>query len=245
VEPQVQRHVQARLETRLRLSAGWSFKAPTAMQTSASPINHVTMWVLSNPSLSPERAFTIQAGLEQDLLDKRLLLGVTGYHSDIDDLITMAATGETMDGLPVIMYQNVNTAQIKGVELTADTELMEELHLLLTYAYTDARDGDTDERLVNTPEHAVNVKLAYDNQTYRFGGTFSLSYTSDQINTDYGIGGSLLTDEFTTVGAKVWKDFMQNGRISLEATNIFDDALTGSATIYVARSVMARINFTF
>jgi outer membrane receptor for ferrienterochelin and colicins len=231
--------------TRLRFSTGWSFKAPTAIQTSAAPINHVTMWVYSNPSLEPERAFTVQAGLEQDLLDKRLVIGLTGYHSDIDDLITMAATGDIVSGMPVIMYQNVSTAEIQGVELMAEAELMDELHLLLTYAYTDARDGDTDERLVNTPEHALGARLSYENKTYRFGGTLSLSYTSDQVNTDYGIGGSLLTDEFTTVGAKVWKDFMENGRISLEATNLFDEALTGSDTIYIAQSFVAQINFTF
>lgn len=231
--------------TRVRLSAGWSFKAPTALETSADPINHYTMWILSNPSLEPERAFTWQVGLEQELLDARLVLGVTYYHSDIDDLITTAATGATMGGLPVIAYENVNEAEIQGVEATVNAELLDELHLLLTYAYTDARDGDTDERLVDTPEHAVSAQLDYDNAKYRFGGTLSLSYISDQVNMDYGIGGSLRTDEFTTVGLKVWKDFMENGRFSLEADNIFDEPLRGSDTIYVAQSIMARIRFDF
>ncbi|WP_321414561.1 TonB-dependent receptor [uncultured Desulfobacter sp.] len=233
------------LSTRLRFSTGYSFKAPTAIQSSADPINHVSMYVLSNSCLEPERAFTIQAGIEQDFLNARLVLGVTGFYSDIDDLITMAATDQLLNGLPAVMYQNVNSAEIKGIEVTADAELMAWLHLLLTYAYTDARDKDTNDRLVDTPEHAVSVKLDYDNEKYRFGSTLSLSYTSDQLNTDYGIGGSLVTDEYTSVGLKVWKDILKNARISVEAANIFNQSLTGSDTIHVDQSVMARLNFTF
>ena len=231
--------------TRFRASAGWSFKGPTAMETSATPIFHHAWWVVANPSLEPESAFTWQAGLEQELFHDDLVVGATYYHSDVDNLITTDATGELMEGLPVRQHQNVNEAEIQGAEVTAKARLLDELHLLLTYAYTDARDGSTDERLINTPEHAFSGQLDYDNVEYGFGGALSLSYTSDQVNPNYGLGGPLRTEDFMTVGLKVWKDFLDCGRISLEANNIFDEELRGSDTIYVARSFVVQVNFKF
>lgn len=232
--------------TRLRGSFGWSFKAPGAMETSGNPTNHGVMWIVSNPGLKPERAFTWQLSMEQELLEKDIIFGVTYYNSHVEDRITNAPTGATMGGLPVISYMNQNKADIQGVEATANFKLMEPLHLLLSYAYTDAKDGDTHKRLVDTPEHTFGAQLDYTNTEYRFGGSLSLAHASDQKNKDYGLpGASLLTKDHTTVGCKIWKDFWDHGRVSLEAQNIFDEPLRGSDTIYVRQSVLARIDFDF
>lgn len=232
--------------TKLRASAGMSFKAPSAMQTAGTDMTDGYMWITPNSDLDPERAFTWQLGIEQDLFEDRLLVGLTYYNTKVEDMITTAATGKLKDGLPLMTYENKDEADLQGIEASANITITDPLHLLLTYAYTDARDGETGNRLVNTPEHAFGAKLNYDNDTYDFGGTLSLSHTTDQLNTDYGISGaSERTKDYTTVDLKVWKDFWEDARITLSATNLFDEPLRGSDTIYVRRSFIAQLDFTF
>lgn len=232
--------------TRFRGSAGWSFKAPSAQQTSASLISHGPMWVESNPSLNPEKAFTWQLGVEQDLFEKMITVGLTYYNMSIKDMIVTTSTGRLIGGNPVMSFENKNKADIQGIEFMADIQIIDPLHLQLSYAYTNAKDADTKQRLVDTPENAFSAQLDYTNADYRFGGNLSVSYTSDQTNTDYGLpNASLRTKSYTTTGLKIWKDFLEGGRVSLEVDNLFDNPLIGSDTIYARRTIMTRLEYAF
>lgn len=232
--------------TRIRASTGWSFKAPSALQASAGNINHGSMWVVSNSALDPERAFSWQVGVEQDLFEDRVTVGVTYYNTRVKDMIVQVGTGALISGLPVFSYENKNSAKLQGIEAMADWAIMDPLHLQLTYAFTDAKDGETNERLVDTPEQTFGAMLDYTNKEYGFGGSVSLSHTTDQLNTDYGLATmSLHTEDFTTVGLKVWKDFWEDSRIALVASNVLDEPLRGSDTTYLRRSIMAQLDFKF
>lgn len=230
--------------TRIRAATGWSFKAPSAMQTSAEPITDgVYMWLDPNPDLEPERAFTWQIGVEQDLFDKRLVVGVTYYDTTIDHMITTVDTGAIRAGLPVYTYENIDKARLRGIEASANIQIMDPLSLMLTYAFTDARNTKTDKRLPDTPEHAFGAQMDYTNRKYGFGATATLKHTTDQLNSYYAT--HRYAKDFTTVGLKVWKDLGKSARISLMADNIFDEPLRGSDTIYVRRSLMSQLEFTF
>lgn len=229
-------------DSKIRASVGRSFRAPSTLYTSAEPINHVVQWVFANPDLKPEKAVTWQVGLEQGFFQRRLKLSATYYHTNVQDMINYAATGDTWLGLPVITHENMAEAKIQGVEASADLVITKELDLHLNYAYTDARDEKTDERLIDSPEHSFNAMLDYANKPSRWGGAISLAYTGDQRNLVFAPGASPKTEAFTSVGVNVWKEFMKGSRLTFQVDNLFDEDLKGSDTIYAGRSVMARLD---
>ncbi|WP_156360695.1 TonB-dependent receptor plug domain-containing protein [Dethiosulfatarculus sandiegensis] len=232
-------------DTILRASVGWSFKAPSGMETASQPMNHYVNWVFPNPDLKPEKAVTYQVGLEQGFFDRRLLVSATYYHSDLKDMIARCATGKTYLGLPVATFMNLDEARIQGVEATASYSVIKGLDLNLSYAYTDAINKKTDQRLTDTPEHSVNAWIDYNNSTYFWGGSFSMNYTGDQKNMMFTPAASPETEEFTTFGLKLWKDFQNVGRLSFEVDNLFDEDLKGSDTIYVGQMFMLNFRFGF
>lgn len=229
----------------VRASVGRSFKAPSALKTSAEPINHVVQWVFANPDLEAEKSVTWQVGVEQRFWQRRLTFAATYYHTQLEDGITYAATGDTFLGLPVTTYKNIEEARIQGVETTLDISIVEDLNLHLAYAYTDAKNEKTDETLNNVPEHSVNALLEYANHSYGFGGGISLDYTSEQLNLVFAPDASPETEAFTTVGVNVWKAFSDTGRLKLQADNLFDEELDGSDTIYVGQSIMVKLELQF
>ena len=222
--------------TKFRAGLGKTFKAPTPGQMSSERFWMVYMWAQGNPDLKPEEGFTWQVGLDQDLWDGRLNLGITYYNTELTDMI---AEGLRDDG--VYSYSNISEGEIQGVETTANIALWASYHLVLTYAYTDARDGQTGERLVCVPEHSFGAQLDYANKKYGFDAMLSVSHTTDQIN---GMSAGT-TEDFTTVGCKLQKDIMENGRIILAMSNLFDQELRGSELFYPRQAIKAGIEFDF
>lgn len=231
--------------SKIRASVGWSFKAPLALQTSASPINHITAWLVSNPDLKPEKAITWQIGLEQDFFERRLVLGTTFYHTRIRDMISQTGTDRTMGGLPVITHKNLQKARIQGAEASARLKILEELYLGFGYAHTNARDEKTSRRLPDTPEHTFSGSLEYEDAALGLGGTVSLVHTTAQRNQQFMPTLSARTDPFTTTDLKLWKDFLESGRLSFEVKNLFDRELKGSDTIHAGRSFLCGLEFSF
>ncbi len=160
-------------------------------------------------------------------------------------MINYASTGETYLGIPTMTYENLEEARIQGVEATADFSIMEGFDLHLNSAYTNAKNKETDERLIDTPEHSFGAVLDYTNKPHRFGGAMSLTYTSDQRNLVFAPGASEQTEAFTSIGFNVWKTLFKNTRLKLEVDNLLDEDLEGSDTIYVGRSIMAKLDFQF
>ncbi|UZJ40149.1 TonB-dependent receptor [Prosthecochloris sp. SCSIO W1101] len=229
-------------DSKIRASVGRSFKAPSALITSAEPINHIVQWVFANPDLKPEKSVTWQIGLEQGFFDRRLRLSTTYYHTSVRDMINYAATGDTWLGLPVLTHENMDEATIQGIEASADLSITGELGLHLNYAYTDARNSMTDERLIDTPEHSFNAMLDYSDSAHDWGGAITFGYSSDQRNLMFAPTASPKTEPFTSVGVNVWKEVMDGCRLTAQVDNLFDEELKGSDTIYAGRSIMARLD---
>jgi vitamin B12 transporter len=71
----------AAAHTRVRGSVGTGFKEPTFFENFDSPFS------VGNPDLKPERSFSIEGGLDQDLMGERLGIGVTVFAQQFRDLI--------------------------------------------------------------------------------------------------------------------------------------------------------------
>ncbi|MEM6382598.1 MAG: TonB-dependent receptor [Pseudomonadota bacterium] len=134
-------------ETRFHASVGTGAKAPSLRQRAATP------------NLRPEESIGFDAGVTQTLFDGRLTLDVTGFYQEIDDLIVY--TGGFF-GFASEAWDNVDEAEIFGVEITADARVVPgHLDARAHYTYTDARDAVSDDRLQRRPEHEAELTLIY------------------------------------------------------------------------------------
>ena len=131
--------------TRLKASYGTGFKAPSLFELYDG--------FYGNRNLNPEKSSGVDVGVEQELLEGKLALGGTLFHSKIDDLI---------DSNPVTFAAiNVGEATTQGAEFTANYRPINPLNLSAGYTYTDAEDDNTGQRLLRRARHKANASAQY------------------------------------------------------------------------------------
>lgn len=144
-------------DTYLRTSIGEAFRPPTLYE-----LYRTWSWSAgtyhSNPDLGPETLWNYEAGLDQYLLDRRLRLSVTAYHTDAYDLISTYWVGRDN------YKDNLSRARINGIELEADVTPVKWLRFWGNYAYNQteaiknrrnpAADG---KRLAGYPVMVMNL----------------------------------------------------------------------------------------
>ena len=94
--------------TIFRAAAGKGFKTPTFTE------NFSRGFATGNPDLDPEKSFSWEAGVDQQLWENRLAVGATYFHQKFDDLITYVNRPD-----PQPDFENIQAAESKGIELTA------------------------------------------------------------------------------------------------------------------------------
>jgi len=97
-------------EARLRASTGLGVKEPTVLQSfSPSPYFH------GNPDLKPERAHTVEAGLEQRLWNDRARVEAVGFANRFSNRISTRTTNPaTFEA----QYFNIGLSRARGAELS-------------------------------------------------------------------------------------------------------------------------------
>jgi iron complex outermembrane receptor protein len=88
--------------------------------------------------LDPETPFNIEAGIRANLLDSRLYLSVTGFHTDYGDFQS------SVDALGGALTTNINNVRSRGFELEAVSYPNDRLSLNFSLAYVDATIEDFD-----------------------------------------------------------------------------------------------------
>ncbi len=149
--------------TRLRATAGNAFREPTFIE------NFSTGFVVGNPGLKPERATTVDAGVEHELVGGRAQLALTGFAQRFANMIDYEGTGSSCG----YSYCNVAEATSRGVELEAHGRVFGALQagvgatFLKTKVETpgfDSGDGGLYRRgqsLIRRPERKVTGELSY------------------------------------------------------------------------------------
>jgi vitamin B12 transporter len=99
-------------ETKLKASAGLGIKEPTVLQSfSLSP------YYLGNPDLLPERARTVEAGVEQRLAGNRAKVEVTWFDNQFRNLIS---TRTTDPATFTAQYFNIGLSRARGAEVATE-----------------------------------------------------------------------------------------------------------------------------
>jgi vitamin B12 transporter len=155
--------------TVLRANYGDGYKAPTLYEQLSS---------YSNPfaPLAPEKAVGWEAGLDHDMLDKKLRASVTYFSRSEHDLIDYDDCFSTDPGCvlrPYGYYFNVDRAHVRGIETGLQGHPAEGWSVWLNYTNLRAIDALTGLSLARRPHVTDNAGLSWSSKS---GASLGASY---------------------------------------------------------------------
>jgi iron complex outermembrane receptor protein len=140
----------------------------------------------ANQLLPPEKGEQYEAGVKTELFDGRLRSTLAVYQLTKQNILT-PDTG-TLNPSDFIA---VGQARSQGVEFDITGQIIENLSVIASYAYTDARvtrdyTANQGHRLINVPRHGGSVWLRYDFRNYEALNGLSLGFGSYMVGQRMG-----------------------------------------------------------
>jgi len=154
----------------IKTSWGEGFKVPTIFQTTFFCCGAES----ANTNIRPEESTSYDLGFDFNLKDK-FSFTLVYFKKDINDQINFSF------GLGG--YENIDFVESDGFEVSANSEITEEINLYLNYSYIDSIDG-RGQRLINIPKDSGELALTY-NSSFNLSGSLTIKYNGSEIST-YG-----------------------------------------------------------
>ena len=205
--------------TTLRASVGKAFKSPTIRQLYYQGIyRHGSNYLESNPDLDPETAISWTAHLEHRMMDNKLELGLGLFRTDVEDMVIRYDTGRvTGDSVPIYSYQNINEAQIQGLELTVRATPSRQFSVNAGLSYTDGENKDSGNVLPYVPEYNASIVPTYFNERLATGVSGAVNWFDKQYRNS---SNTREVDSYTTADVRLWKQLSDLAKVSLDVKNI-------------------------
>lgn len=146
----------------LRLSFGQGYRVPNMKERFYSfDHSHLGYVVIGNPNLKPESSDSYQLGLslvQSDTWNAEINL----FLNSVEDLIqTDYERATTVNGITQYSYSNVNKAETRGIETSANYQINPYFSLNAAYTYTEAKDKSSDHFLTRRPKHIARLGTNY------------------------------------------------------------------------------------
>ncbi|HEU5254655.1 MAG TPA: TonB-dependent receptor [Vicinamibacterales bacterium] len=185
VAPRISIAVAAAANTKLKFNAGLGVKEPTILQSfSPSPS------FLGNPDLDPERATTVDAGIEQRLFAQRVKIEAIWFDARYKNIIST----RTISFTPFLsQYFNIGLTKAHGAELAFDTAPAAALRVRGGYTLTVSRIAES-----TSPTNPVFAVGAWAFRRPRHSGFVEAVWTADRFAADL---------RGTFIGRRVDSDF--------------------------------------
>jgi outer membrane receptor protein involved in Fe transport len=106
--------------------------------------------LIGNPDLKPERTVSYEVGV-QHLIAQDLMIDVTGFYKDIDNLLSTVVINDTRDpdtpqeATEYTTYKNTDWGNARGLECTIQKKFREDWMGRLVYTYQIAKGRSSDE----------------------------------------------------------------------------------------------------
>ncbi|NOU20666.1 MAG: TonB-dependent receptor [Methyloglobulus sp.] len=189
----------------------------------------------NNIPLAPEISEQFEAGLKTEWFDGRLTTSLAYFHITKDNILKQ--TGD-------VTFETVGAARSQGIEFDLAGQVTDELSVIATYAYTDARitkdrglifddngvvigsnNGNQGNRLPTVAEHSGStwLKYAFQNNNLKglslgVGAYLASSREGDNENS-YQLPGYVRADAFAGYSFNIGKTKLTT---QLNVTNVFD-----------------------
>ena len=141
--------------TQIKGSVGTGFKAPSLYQLYGPDIDYGAWgyYVVGNENLEPEESIGYDIGIEQPLIDKQLVIAVSWFWNDIDNLI------DYNDADNSVGYYTISGVQTQGIESSISWYPCDYFNIQLGYTYTDIETNG--EQLYRRPFHKGTADLNF------------------------------------------------------------------------------------
>lgn len=204
--------------TRLHASAGTGVQNPTLYDQ----FGFIPGQFVGNPDLEPEKSRGWDLGVTQELMGGRGSVDVTYFEDRLSNEITTVFDLATFESTPV---NQPGVSRRKGVEVTGDFALTDDVRLGLGYTYLDARDPDG-SREVRRPMHELGLDLGYSLPNRKTEVTLGVEHVAGLTDFDFtapSFGGTKIPlEDYTLVNLAV--SHAVNDRVELtgRVENLFD-----------------------
>ena len=210
----------------LRTSIGTAFRAPTFNELYYPDVG----FFVGNPELKAETSTSFEVGVRGQY--SAFFWDLAGYQTDIDDFIGFSGTRN----------ENISKARIRGVELSAGTELDDwTLQAALTYTDPENRgdDGEKGNRLPRRSTQSLRLDVDRELGDWSLGSSWIAQNHryDDAANEDRLSGFGLVNLRAGWQFAPLW-----SARVSVE--NVFDKQYeTASDYINAGRAAMVSVDY--
>jgi vitamin B12 transporter len=222
-------------KTRLRVTYGTAFNAPSFAQSQGSAYNG------PNAQLQPEQAHTLDASLEAGLFDGRVRASVGAFDQHFSQLIqyVSAVTSGPPDYTVITpaYYSNLTQARAKGFEGELHAILIDHLTAAASYTQTIAQvykvspayagSSSPGDALLRRPSHIGSLNLAYALPNLG-SAAITTSYVGKRADVDFSQFPSptVTLPSYVKVDASVAADLLHTPQYTVAATgrveNLFD-----------------------
>ena len=204
--------------TRLHASAGTGVQNPTLYDQ----FGFIPGSFVGNPDLEPEKSRGWDVGVTHELMGGRGSVDVTYFEDRLTNEITTVFDLATFESTPV---NQPGVSRRKGVEMTGDFALSDDLRLGLGYTYLDARDPDG-SREVRRPMHELGLDLGYTLPGGRTQVMLGVQHVAGLLDFDftapsYG-GAKIPLQDYTLVNLAVSHALTDRVELTGRVENLFD-----------------------
>ncbi|MDR2683543.1 MAG: TonB-dependent receptor [Dysgonamonadaceae bacterium] len=120
---------------------------------------NLPFWVIGNPGLSPEKSW--YKALSAEYIVNDVNASVTFYDNAIKNKINTLSVFNAVENRTEMRYENVEEAQISGVDVSLQYSFLQYFRLRSGYAFTNAIDRATRRQLSGNSKHAATVNLQF------------------------------------------------------------------------------------
>ncbi len=160
--------------TRLKMSFGTGFKAPSLYQLYAP---ETSFGPVGNPALKPENSWSLDGGFEQKFFKNRLDLSFTLFYNKFTDLIDFSFGSG---------YVNIGKANTKGAEFSGIFDVCKYFSVDGSYTYLDTENEITGEELLRRPHHTLNLNFNF-RPVKNFKSTVNIFYKGNRWDMNYDV----------------------------------------------------------
>lgn len=245
---------------RFRANVSNGFKTPTIkelyMNFPHKIGDDIPFWVIGNPDLRPEESWYKSISAEYIVSSTNLSLIL--YRNDINNKITTIQRYNNPLNRVEMLYSNVESARISGIDLSAQFRLSGCLFFKTGYAYSDAIDTETDKEIAGNSKHNATLSITFqehlplgNKSSYPFSLMLLGRYMSPYAYEEESSGGDVTqyrTDALYSLRAVYTQAFpvykQVKGNFQLGADNILN-RVNANVSISPGRTFFASLGITF
>lgn len=201
------------------------FRSPDYESANLSFTNFARNYaIVTNPNLESETSKGYEIGLRGSF--DRTKISLSYYDNEYEDFIDSAFVGFSRTGQMLFQYQNLDNVLIDGFEVTAESEISDNLNISLGYNSSSGEKNDGNLTSIEPAETIIGASWNTDNEklNVKLFATLTDESTTDLPATCGRSGAACLTLPSVTV-VDIFSSYDVNPNISLRVAlrNITDE----------------------